>query len=129
MANLTVGSRPLQVIVIEDDAHLRAALDQKFTKAGFAVTLCENGVAGLAALRQELFSAIILDLKMPEKSGIDVLRELPDTENANTPVYVLTAQTERCDEASELGARRCYLKMEHRLRDVVDSICQEVRTA
>lgn len=128
MANTTINSRPQQVLVVDDDASIRRALDTKFTKAGFAVTLCQNGAEGLSALQKQLFSTIILDLKMPKKNGIDVLKELSETKNAHTPVFVLTALAERCDEARELGVRRCYLKMEYQLRDIVDSICQEIRT-
>lgn len=129
MTNTTINSRPQQLLIVDDDASIRRALDLKFTKAGFVVTLCGNGKEGLSALRHSQFSAIVLDLKMPGKSGVDVLRELPDTKNANTRVFVLTAQAEQCDAASELGARRCFLKMEYRLRDVVDSICEEVSTS
>ena len=126
MTNTSLNSRAMRVLVVDDDASIRAALDKKFTKAGFAVTLCGDGEEGLAALRQKQFNTVVLDINMPGKSGIDVLKELPDTENANTPTFVLTAQSDHCDEARELGARRCYLKLEHPLRDVVDSICHEL---
>ena len=115
--------------MVDDDASIRGALDVKFTKAGFAVTLCQDGEEGLAALRQQRFSMVVLDVNMPGKSGIDVLKEIASTENAETQTFVLTAQADHCDEVCQLGARRCFLKLNHPLRDVVSSICQEVSAA
>ena len=134
MTNTALDSRPIQshlpqVLVVDDDASIRGALDTKFTKAGFVVTLCQDGEEGLAALRQQRFNMVVLDVNMPGKSGIDVLKEISETQNAQTPTFVLTAQADHCDEVCHLGARRCFLKLNHPLRDVVDSICKEVSTA
>ncbi len=134
MTNTTLNSRLSksrlpQVLVVDDDASIRGALDTKFTKAGFAVTLCQDGEEGLAALRKQQFNMVVLDVNMPGKSGIDVLKEISETENAETPTFVLTAQADHCDEVRELGARRCFVKLEHPLRDVVSSICKEISAA
>ena len=126
MTNTTIDSRLPQVLVVDDDASILQAMDSKFTKAGFAVTLCRDGEEGLAALRQQRFNMVVLDVNMPGKSGIDVLKEIASTQNAETPTFVLTAQANHCDEVQQLGARRCFVKLDHPLRDVVDSICQEV---
>lgn len=114
--------------MVDDDASIRGALDTKFTKAGFAVTLCRDGKEGLDALRHQQFNMVVLDINMPGKNGIDVLKEISETENAQTPTFVLTAQADHCDEACQLGARRCFVKLEHSLREVVSSICDEVST-
>ncbi len=131
MTNTALDSRLIQshlpqVLVVDDDASIRGALDTKFTKAGFVVTLCQDGEEGLAALRQQRFNMVVLDVNMPGKSGIDVLKEISETQNAQTPTFVLTAQADHCDEVCQLGARRCFLKLNHPLRDVVASICKEV---
>ncbi len=131
MTNTTINSRldkswRPQVLVVDDDDFIRGALNTKFTKAGFAVTLCKDGEEGLTALRQQQFNMVVLDVNMPGKNGVDVLKELPETENAETPTFVLTAQADHCDEVCQLGARRCFIKMEHKLRDIVDSISKEI---
>ena len=131
MTNRTIPSRlnkyqQRQVLVVDDDDSIRGALNTKFTKAGYEVTLCRDGEEGLDVLRKQQFNIVVLDINMPGKNGIDVLKELPDTENAETPTFVLTAQVDHCDEARQFGARRCYLKLEHPLRDVVSSICEDV---
>ncbi len=134
MTNTILDSRPIQsqlpqVLVVDDDVSIRGALDTKFTKAGFAVTLCQDGEEGLTALKKQRFNMVVLDVNMPGKSGIDVLKEISGTQNAQTPTFVLTAQADHCDEVCHLGARRCFLKMEHKLRDVVSSICEDVSTS
>jgi len=112
--------------VVDDNASIRGALDTKFAKVGFAVTLCQDGEEGLVALKNQRFNMVVLDVNMPGKSGIDVLKEISETQNAEIPTFVLTAQADHCDEVCQLGARRCFLKLNHPLRDVVASICQEV---
>ncbi len=129
MTNTTLNPRLPQVLVVDDDDSIGGALDTKFTKAGFAVTLCRDGEEGLDALRHQLFNMVVLDINMPGKNGIDVLKEISETENAQTPTFVLTAQADHCEEACQLGARRCFVKMEHKLRDVVSSICEDVSTS
>ena len=134
MTNTTLDSRLPQsqlpqVLVVDDDASIRGALDVKFTKAGFAVTLCRDGEEGLEALRNQRFNMVVLDVNMPGKSGIDVLKEIASTQNAETPTFVLTAQANHCDEVQQLGARRCFVKLNYPLRDVVASICKEVPAA
>ena len=134
MTNTTLNSRlgksrlP-QVLVVDDDASIRGALDTEFTKAGFAVTLCQDGEEGLAILRKQQFNIVVLDINMPRKSGIDVLKEISETENVETPMFVLTAQADHCGEVCQLGARRCFVKLEYPLRDIVSLICQEVSAA
>lgn len=81
----------MKILLIEDDLSLCSALAPELRQAGFAVELAHNGVDGLHLAQEEDFDAIILDLGLPEKNGLELLAELRQQNNL-TPVLILTAR-------------------------------------
>lgn len=82
-----------KVCIIEDDQDVRDIYVMKFTKEGFSVSSAENGEIGMKVIREVRPDIILLDVQMPVKDGIEVLRELqadPDTGLAKIPVVMLT---------------------------------------
>lgn len=59
----------MDVLVIEDDPDAREGLVRVFTRAGFAVTAVDDGLAALAQVRERAFDAIVLDLRLPYLPG------------------------------------------------------------
>lgn len=103
-----------RILIIDDDADLRAALGSLLESAGFEVEDAGDGAAGLAACARELFDVVILDLFMPGKEGIETLRELRRGA-ASTPVFVVSgggqrARTDLLMMARSLGAARTFRK-------------------
>src|SRR5205823_7110666 len=77
------------VLVIEDDPWTRTITTALLTGEGFAVVEAKNGEEGLKQARAQAPDAILLDLALPTKSGLDVLRERKaDTSTQATPVIV-----------------------------------------
>src|SRR5215472_7549891 len=74
MTVATVGQKT--VLVIEDDPWTRTITTALLAGEGFAVVEAKNGEEGLQRARQHALHAILLDLALPTKSGLDVLREL-----------------------------------------------------
>ena len=72
----------MHVLLVEDDEAARASTCAMLERAGYAVTSVENGIAGLAALQQQRFDAIVCDVRLPFLSGrgfYDQVREVyPD---------------------------------------------------
>lgn len=93
-----------RVLVIEDDPGVAAGVVRGLVAAGFEVELATNGQAGFEAALKGRFDILVLDLMLPERSGIEVLRDLQGRRGA--PVIVLTARTELQDRLRcfELGA-------------------------
>jgi DNA-binding response OmpR family regulator len=85
------GFDRMRILIIEDDALIGRALVRAFESLGAAVDIVRNGVDGLAALQSETYSAALLDLGLPQKNGLELLRELRDSGNA-TPVLIVTAR-------------------------------------
>jgi len=82
------------VLVIEDDTWVRSLLTDLLPSEGFAVEEASNGPSGIRLAKEHQPDVILLDLAMPEMSGVDVLRELKsDTATEEVPVIVVSAYT------------------------------------
>ena len=78
------------VLVVDDDAIIRRSLGRLLRAAGHRALLAEDGPAGLAMIEDEAVEVdvVILDLKMPEMSGAEVLEQLRATAARDLPVIV-----------------------------------------
>ena len=93
------------LLLVEDDPRLGRALRSELVGAGYTVTLVTDGATGLRRGLSEPFDAVLLDLMLPGRSGLEVLRGLRDGA-ITAPILVLTARTEGPDKvkALDLGA-------------------------
>lgn len=114
--------RPPRGLVVDDDKVIANALKRKLEDAGFSVVICHDGDQAIDSVELYQFAFILLDLGLPGSDGIQILEHLPETTNAETPVFVLTGQPDKCDQASEAGAKHCFLKTRCKLTDVVSGI-------
>ncbi|MCA8953610.1 MAG: response regulator transcription factor [Planctomycetes bacterium] len=94
-----------RLLLVEDDATLRTALGDAFRGEGYALETAADGHEARAALREQRFDLVILDIMLPGPSGLELLRELRERD-ADTPVLLLTARGEEGDKVLglELGA-------------------------
>jgi len=93
------------VLVVEDDPDLGDTIVTFLKEEGLDAKLARDGDQAMRLLDQLNPSAMILDLMMPRRDGLQVLRELRDSPDfAETPVIVLTAQPAKREEALEAGA-------------------------
>lgn len=81
----------MRLLIVEDDAKLVAYLKAELARAGFAVDVVDNGVDGEFMGAEESYDVIVLDLGLPGKSGLDVLRHWRSAGNG-VPVIVLTGR-------------------------------------
>jgi DNA-binding NtrC family response regulator len=84
------GDGRARVLVVDDDAEMRALLADVLGNEGYAVEGVANGAEALIRLRTEAFGAIVLDKNMPGLSGLDLLPGLR-TICPDTPVIMITA--------------------------------------
>jgi DNA-binding NtrC family response regulator len=78
------------ILVVEDDAEMRALLVDELTDVGYKVCQAENGVEGVTKLAHEAFDLIITDMKMPQMSGMELLAVAKERCPA-VPVIAVTA--------------------------------------
>lgn len=93
----------MHVLVVEDDSLLGDALQAGLRDQGFAVDWVRDGIAADTALRTGEFAAVVLDLGLPRRSGLDVLKQLRVRGQA-VPVLVLTARDAIDDRVTGLDA-------------------------
>jgi CheY-like chemotaxis protein len=97
---------PGPVLLIEDDAIERQRIGSFIEAAGYDVTRAASGEEGLALLRSRPFAAVVLDLIMPEMTGLDVLRAARTEDRlADVRFIVLSAMYMTKNERQVLGPR------------------------
>jgi two-component system KDP operon response regulator KdpE len=94
----------VKVLLVDDDATLRRTLAIGLRAADHEVLLAADGRSALQALREDKPDLVVLDLGLPDLSGVDVLRRLRSW--STTPVVVLSARAESAEkvQALDLGA-------------------------
>jgi two-component system response regulator PhoP len=91
------------VLLIEDDTRLAETLGRHLREAGFAVDLSADGVDGLFLGEEYPIDLAIIDLGLPEMSGLEVIRRLRQR-GRDFPILVLTARSEWQDKVAGLEA-------------------------
>ena len=82
-----------RVLIIEDDESARIRLAREITKEGFSVMTAENGRVGLETFNRELPHIVLSDLKMPEMSGMEVLKKIKQV-SPLTPFILMSSYGE-----------------------------------
>lgn len=96
-----------KILIIEDEPDIRKTLKYNLSKEGFDVICASSLSEGKDYLNDDTFSLILLDLMLPDGSGLDLCRELKsDTEKKLIPIIILTAKDDEVDKVVgfELGA-------------------------
>ncbi len=98
-------NRPIRVLVADDEKNLRELIVRELGRKGHEVDGAADGEAALARLREAPYDVVVLDMRMPNKEGIDVLRELQGYPE-QPQVIVMTGfqQVANAVEAMKLGA-------------------------
>jgi len=79
-----------RLLIADDDAGMRAALEARFQRRGWLVDVAVNGTEALQKFRAGLHSLVITDVRMPGRDGFELMREV-QTSSARTAVILLTA--------------------------------------
>ena len=81
----------MRVLIVEDDRKTASFIRKALQSEGFAVDVCRDGEEGLAAARVTAFDAIVLDIMLPGRDGLGVLRQLRQR-GSGIPVLLLSAR-------------------------------------
>jgi heavy metal response regulator len=92
----------MRILIVEDEKKVSQFLKKGFQAEAFSVDVATDGEQGLSLARGEPYDAIILDVMLPRKDGIQVLRELRQS-RVTTPVLILSARSEVEDRVQGLN--------------------------
>ncbi len=95
------------ILLVDDDSELLSLLDRKLSEEGFRVLTEADGTLALDRIKRKMPDLVILDVNMPEISGMEICKTLrSDTATQNLPVIMLTACDDQIDRVLglEFGA-------------------------
>ena len=96
-----------KILIIEDEPDIRKTLDYNISREGYKVVSASSLSEGKEQINSSYFSLILLDLMLPDGSGLDLCREIKsDKDKSSTPIIILTAKDDEVDKVVgfELGA-------------------------
>src|SRR3990167_9018383 len=97
--------RPSRILVVDDERSMRELLAIVLRREGYEVLLAENGRSAIDLLEREPVDLLISDIKMPDLSGVDVLRAAKKIDQDILGIMITAfASTETAAEAMRLGA-------------------------
>src|SRR5579862_6198768 len=94
-----------RILVIDDEAEIRESLETLLDFEGYQVDLASNAAEGEKKLETRAYDLVLLDLMMPDKSGMEMLRDVRERDR-HTPIFMITAYgtLEAAVQAVKLGA-------------------------
>lgn len=111
-----------KILIIEDDFYIRGLYKQAFERKGYQVVEAENGEEGLKKIEGGVFDFIILDIMLPGIPGIQVLKEIKNSQPI--AVYVLTNVGDEniLKKAIAEGADAYFTKVDYTPKQLVAAI-------
>lgn len=122
---MAMATKTPRVLLIDDEIELIRNISQLLEHRGYQAAIAANGEEGLKALREKRFDVVVLDLRMPGISGMDVLRRIK-TEKATSPEVIILTGFGTVDsglEGLQLGAFD-YLTKPIKIGDLVEKIAE-----
>src|ERR1700674_5002056 len=93
----------MRILLVEDDELLGDGIKNGLTHQGYTVDWLKDGHVAELALLTETFDAVVLDLGLPKRSGLEVLKSIR-LKGVTTPVIILTARESLDDKVLGLDA-------------------------
>ena len=119
---------PVSILVVEDEESLADSIRYNLEREGYAVQIAGDGRRGLERFRSDGAALVILDLMLPELSGLDVCRSI--REDSDVPIIMVTAKDSEADKVAglELGADD-YVTKPFSMRELISRVRANLRRA
>lgn len=118
-----------RVLIIDDETDMHTVANELLNGEGFIVQYCEHPTEGLKSIRQSPPDILLLDIRLPEKDGLEILKELKaDPKTRHFPVILVSVKSEETDVVLglELGAED-YVTKPFRKRELMARIKTALR--
>lgn len=120
--------RPHRILIVEDEPGLAESVRYALETEGFEVSVADTGIKGLELAQRAAPDLVLLDLMLPEMSGLDVCRLIRSS--SDVPIIMLTAKDSEADKVSglELGADD-YMTKPFSMRELIARVRAHLRRA
>jgi two-component system response regulator RegX3 len=117
---------PSRILIVEDEESLADSIRYNLEREGYTVEIAGDGRRALEAFRSDGPALVILDLMLPEVSGLDVCRSI--REESNVPIIMVTAKDAEADKVAglELGADD-YVTKPFSMRELISRVRANLR--
>ncbi len=115
----------MKILIVEDEEALAKVLAEKFAREGFEVRIARDGEEAMPVALSFRPDIIALDILLPRKNGLEVLRDLKaDSELRSIPVVMLSNldSDEDIKNAISLGASDYFVKSQHLIKEIVEKM-------
>jgi CheY-like chemotaxis protein len=110
------------VLIVDDDEDVVRGIKLRFATAGYRTLVARNAESGMRAARAEHPEAIVMDVRMNDRSGLEVVEELKrDKQTEHIPIVMLSGCISAQQQALEKGAR-FFLRKPYRGNDVLTAV-------
>ncbi|MBA3691041.1 MAG: response regulator transcription factor [Actinobacteria bacterium] len=115
-----------RILIVEDEESLSDSIRYNLEREGYSVVVARDGRGGLEAFRSQSPALVILDLMLPEVSGLDVCRAIRS--ESDVPIIMVTAKDSEADKVAglELGADD-YVTKPFSVRELVSRVRANLR--
>ena len=112
-----------RILIVDDEEHILQALETFFSLRGYDITTCSDPLDALERVRSERFHVALLDINMPQMTGIELLKQIKET-RPTIQIIMMTAYTtiEKAIECVEHGASDYMLKPFHDLEELAEIV-------
>lgn len=94
----------MKILIIEDDIELLNSLADSLKKDGYTVVTAQTGKSALEKYHDDVFNLVLLDINLPDMSGLEVLEQIRKSETPSVYVLILSAKYELDDKVIGLDA-------------------------
>jgi DNA-binding NtrC family response regulator len=110
-SNPALNPSKATVLVVDDEPDIRESLELVLGDAGYRVECAQNGTEGIEKMENRAYDLVLLDLMMPDRSGMEVLEQVR-AHDRETPIFMITAygSVEAAVNALKLGANDYFSK-------------------
>ena len=114
------------ILIVDDEQGQRTVLQTILKREGYHMETAENGVVALEKFDEKMFDVVISDMKMPQMTGRDLLREIKKRD-PNLPVLIVTAYAELNDAIDLIAREGAFYYLEKPIK--IDVLKKEIKRA
>ena len=103
----------MKVLVVDDNTEIREVLSLYFEHESIDYQLIDNGTEGVKAIRENEYDLVLLDVAMPQFTGLDVMKDLKKDgifESKNIVIFTASTDQETLKELRSSGAKEVFRK-------------------